>query len=279
VWEQTALANRIQKLIESANIKLGQVASDALGVSGKLMLRALAAGETDAEKMSHLARRTLKRKQPQLQQALEGRLTQAQRWVLGQLLDQYDHVEAALQRAEERIKQEVGSSADPFVPEAVTLLDTIPGVGETVAQIIVAEIGADMDRFSTAHHLASWAGMCPGNNESAGKRKSGKTTKGSRYLRAALVQAAWAASHQKGTYLAAQYKRLVKRMGKKKALVAVGHSILVIAYHVLQNRTSYQELGGDYFDRQNVDRQRKRLIRQLESLGVKVTVEEVKEAA
>ena len=279
VREQTALANRIQKLIESANIKLGQVASDALGVSGKLMLRALAAGETDAEKMSHLARRTLKRKQPQLQQALEGRVTPAQRWILGQLLDQYDQVEAALQSVAERIRQEVDSSADPFVPEAIKLLDTIPGVGETVAQIIVAEIGVDMDRFPTDHHLASWAGMCPGNNESAGKRKSGKTTKGSRYLRAALVQAAWAASHQQGTYLAAQYKRLVKRMGKKKALVAVGHSMLVMVYHVLQNRTRYQELGGDYFDRRNVAKQRKRLIRQLESLGVKVTVEEIQQAA
>ena len=203
VREQTALANRIQKRIESANLKLGQVASDALGVSGTAMLRALAAGETDAEKMSHLARRALKRKQPQLQQALEGRMTQAQRWVLGQLLDQYDQIEAALTRAEERIRQEVESSADPFVAEAVQVLDTIPGVGETVAQIIVAEIGVDMNRFPTANHLASWAGMCPGNNESAGKRKSGKTTKGSRYLRAALVQAAWAASHQKGTYLAA----------------------------------------------------------------------------
>jgi transposase len=277
--ERTALANRIQKLIESANIKLGQVASDALGASGKLMLRALATGETDAEQLSHLAQGILKRKQPQLQQALEGRFTQAQRWILAELLDQYEHVEAALQRVEARIRQEVESSADPFVAEAVQLLDTIPGVGETVAQIIVAEIGVDMDRFPSANHLASWAGVCPGNNESAGKRKSGKTTKGSRYLRAALVQAAWAASHQKGTYLAAQYKRLVRRMGKKKALLAVGHSILVMVYHVLQNRTSYQELGGDYFDRRNVDKQRKRLIRQLEGLGLKVTVEEIKEAA
>ena len=279
VREQTALANRIQKLIESANIKLGQVASDALGVSGKAMLRALAAGETDAKKMSHLARRTLKRKQPQLQQALAGRMTEAQRWVLGQLLDQYDQSEAALRRVEERLTQQVESSPNPFVPEAVKLLDTIPGVGETVAQIIVAEIGVDMERFPTDHHLASWAGMCPGNNESAGKRKSGKTSKGSRYLRAALVQAAWAASHQKGTYLAAQYKRLVKRMGKKKALVAVGHSILIIVYHVLQKRVPYQDLGGDYFERRHVSTQRQRLIRQLEALGVKVTVEEVKEAA
>ena len=279
VREQTALANRIQKLIESANIKLGQVASDALGASGKLMLRALAAGETDAAQLSHLAKGLLKRKQPQVQQALAGRFTQAQRWILAELLDQYEHVEAALHRAEARIRQEVENSTDPFVPEAVSLLDTIPGVGETVAQIIVAEIGADMARFPTAHDLASWAGMCPGNNESAGKRKSGKTTKGSRYLRAALVQAAWAASHQKETYLAAQYKRLVKRMGKKKALVAVGHSILAIAYHVVQKRTPYQDLGGDDFARRNVDKHRKRLIRQLEGLGLKVTVEEVKEAA
>ena len=163
------------------------------------MLRALAAGETDAEQMSHLAQGILKRKQPQLQQALEGRFTQAQRWILTELLDQYEHVEAALQSVAERIRQEVENSADPFVAEAVQLLDTIPGVGETVAQIIVAEIGVDMERFPTDHHLASWAGVCPGNNESAGKRKSGKTTKGSRYLRAALVQAAWAASHQKET--------------------------------------------------------------------------------
>jgi transposase len=279
VREQTALANRIQKLIESANIKLGQVASDALGASGKVMLRALAAGETDAEQLSHLAKGILKRKQPQLQQALEGRVSQAQRWILTELLNQYDQVEAALQRVAERIRQEVDTSTDPFVPEAVKLLDTIPGIGETVAQIIVAEVGVDMEQFPPANHLASWAGVCPGNNESAGKRKSGKTTKGSRYLRAALVQAAWAASHQKETYLAAQYKRLVKRMGKKKALVAVGHSILVIAYHVLQTRTPYQDLGGDYFARRNVDKQRKRLVRQLESLGVKVTIEEVKEAA
>ena len=279
VRERTALANRSQKLMESANVKLGQVASDALGASGQRMLRALAAGQTDAEQMSHLAQGVLKRKQAQLQQALEGRFSQAQRWILTELLDQYDQVEAALQRVAERIRQEVENSAAPFVVDAVQLLDTIPGVGETVAQIIVAEIGGNMERFSTDHHLASWAGMCPGNNESAGKRKSGKTTKGSRYLRAALVQAAWAASHQKETYLAAQYKRLVKRRGKKKALIAVGHSILVIAYHVLQTRTSYQDLGGDYFERRNVDKQRKRLIRQLEGLGLKVTVEEVKEAA
>jgi len=279
IRERTALANRIQKLVESANIKLAQVASDALGVSGKLMLRALASGETDAKKMSELARRSMKRKQPELQRALQGRLTQAQRWVLTELLEQYDRIELAISRVEAKIRQEVEASADPFVAEAVKLLDTIPGVAETVAQIIVSEIGANMQQFPSARHLASWAGMCPGNNESAGKRKTGKTSKGSRYLRAALVQAAWVASHQKGTYLAAQYQRLVRRMGKKKALVAVGHSILVMVYHILTNRASYQELGGDYFERRNVEKQRNRLVRQLEALGLKVTVEEIGIAA
>ena len=277
--EQTALANRSQQLMESAKSKLGQVASDGLGARGQVMRRALATGETAAAQLSQLAQGSLKRKQPQLQQALAGRWTQAQRWILTELLDQYAHVDAALERVAERSRQEVASSAAPFVADAVQLLDTIAGVGETVAQSIVAELGVAMECFPTDHLLASWAGVWPGNNESGGKRKSGTTTKGSRYLRAALVQAAWAASHQKGTYLAAQYKRLVKRRGKKKALIAVGHSILVIAYHVVQKRRPYEELGGDYFERRNGDKQRKRLIRQLEGLGLKVTVEEIKAAA
>jgi transposase len=279
VREQTALANRIQKLIESGNIKLGQVVSDALGVSGKQMLRALAEGETDAEKMSELARRRMKRKVPELKRALTGRLTEAQRWVLTELLDQYEQVEEAIKRVEQKIGEEVERAPDPFVGEAVKLLATIPGVAERVAETIVAEMGVEMERFPTDKHLASWAGMCPGNNESAGKRKTGKTSKGNRYLRAALVQAAWAATHQKGTYLAAQYQRLVKRMGKKKALVAIGHSILVIVYHVLKNKASYQELGGDYFDQRDAEKRRQRLIHQLESLGLKVTVEELAQAA
>ena len=279
VREQATISNRIQKIAESGNIKLSQVASDALGVSGRLMLRALAGGETDVEKMSELARARLRNKKGELKRALEGRLTCAQRWVLAELLDRYEELEAAIKKVNEQIRKEVEESADPFVREAIELLDTIPGVGEPVAQIIVSEMGVDMRRFPTDKHLASWAGMCPGNNESAGKRKSGKTTKGSQYLRAALVQAAWAASRTKGTYLRAQYQRLVKRMGKNKALVAVGHSILVICYHVLSSRGSYQEMGGDYFDRRNLQDQRERLIRKLQSLGLKVTVEEPEVAA
>lgn len=279
VKEQSSVSNRVQKLAESGNIKLSQVASDALGTSGRHMLRALARGEDDAVKIADLARARLRQKKPELERALRGRLTRAQRWVLGELLDRYEQLEAAIKRAGLEINQEVTDNTDPFVPEAMKLLQTIPGVGERVAETIIAEIGVDMTRFPSDAHLASWSGMCPGNNESAGKRKTGKTTKGNSYLRAALVQAAWAASHTKQTYLSAQYHRLVRRLGRKKALVAVGHSILVIVYHVLEIRASYYELGGDYFDRQNTAALRARLIRKLETLGLKVTVEEIPEAA
>jgi transposase len=279
VGEQTALANRSQELSESATLKLGQGARAALGGSGKVMVRALAAGEPEAEKRSHLAQTSRKRKPPQVPQALEGRRTQAPRGILGQLLDPYAPVAAALHRAAGRSRQEVDRRAAPCVPAAGQLLDPIPGVGETGAQVSVAELGVDMERFPPVKHFASGAGRCPGDNERAGKRKRGKTPPGSRSLRAALVQAAWAATQQKGTDLAAQYKRLGSRRGKKKALVAVGHSSLGMVYSILQDRTSYQELGGEYFDRRNVDKQRKRLIRQSEALGGKVTVEESKEAA
>lgn len=279
VKEQSAVANRIQRLIESGNIKLGQVASNALGVSGRLMLRALSEGETDGAQLAELARGGLKKKKGELRRALTGRLSAAQRFVLRELLERYDELEAALGRVTDEIKREVASCHDPFVAAAVELLQTIPGVGERVAQVIVSEVGVDMTRFATEAHLSSWAGMCPGNNESAGKRRSGRTTKGSVYLRPALVQAAWAATHTKETYLAAQYRRLAPRKGKNRALVAVGHSILVIVYHVLARRTSYHELGGDYFDRCQVERQRKQLIRKLEGLGLKVTVEELPIAA
>lgn len=274
VREQASIANRVQKIAESGNIKLSQVASDALGVSGRRMLRALAAGETDVEKMSQMARTRLRNKRVELKQALEGRLTRAQRWVLGELLDRYEELERSIEKVNGEISREVETCRDPFVAEAIELLDSIPGVGESVAQVIVSEIGVKMGQFASDKHLASWAGMCPGNNESAGKRKSGKTTKGNQYLRTALVQAAWAASRTKETYLSAQYQRLVKRMGKNKALVAVGHSILVMIYHVLTRRQSYQEMGGDYFDRRNVEAQKARLIHKLEALGLRVTVEQ-----
>jgi transposase len=279
VRDQTAVSNRIIKLVESANIKLAQVASSALGVSGRAMLRALARGEQDATKMADLARGPLREKQGQLRRALRGKLTRSQRFVLTELLDQLEQLEAAVARVSGEIREQTEENSDPFVKDAVRLLQTIPGVGEHVAEVIVSEIGTDMTRFPSDKHLSSWAGMCPGNNESAGKRKSGKTTKGSNYLRAALTQAGWAASHTKLTYLAAQNKKLSRRLGKKKALVAVGHSILVIAYHILKNRASYHELGGDYFDRQNVESQRAHYIKRLEALGLNVSVEEASDAA
>ena len=279
IKEHTAVANRIQKLIESANIKLGQVATDVLGVSGRLMLRALADGEQDSEKLVALARGSLKEKKMELRRALTSRLTSAQRFVLNELLQRLAELEAATARVSEQIIKEVAENADPFVPEAVQLLQTIPGIGLRVAEVIVSEIGVDMSRFPTDAHLASWAGVCPGNNESAGRRRSGQTTKGSPYLRAAITQAAWAAAHTKNTYLAAQYHRLIKRMGKNKALVAVAHSLLVIVYHVLAQRADYRELGGDYFDRQHQQTQQQRLIRKLEAMGLKVTVEALPEAA
>jgi transposase len=176
--------------------------------------------------------------------------------VLTELLTRGEELEAALSRVEARIQAEIKGCPDPFVKEAVEVLDGIPGVGAHVAQTIIAEIGVDMARFGSAEHLASWAGMCPGNNESAGKRKSGQTTKESKYLRTALIEAAWGATRTKGTFLAARYHRLVKRMPKKKALVAIGHSILRVVYHLLRRRVGYTDLGGDYFNHQHVDRQR-----------------------
>ncbi len=163
--------------------------------------------------------------------------------------------------------------------EAVGLLQTIPGIGKRVAQVIVSEIGVKMEQFPSASHLSSWAGLSPGNQESTGKRKSGHTTKGNQYVRVAMVQAAWAASHTKNSYLSAQYHKLARRMSKKKALVAVAHTILVIVYYVMKRRESYKELGGDYFEKQQVEQRSRRLIRQLESLGLRVTVEKQEEVA
>jgi len=279
IGDQAAIANRLQRLIESGNVKLGQVASDCLGVSGRMMLRQLAAGESQAEKLASLARGQLKKKEAELKRALQGRLTAAQRFVLGELLDRYEEQEQAIAKVNEAIKREVDESPDPFVAKAVELVETIPGVGRRVAEVVVAEIGVRMAQFPSPSHLASWAGVCPGNQESGGKRKSGKTTKGNASLRRALVQAAWAATHTKATYLSAQYRRMVKRKGRKRALVAVAHTILTIIYHVIERQEPYRELGGDYFEKQKTEDQCRRLVRQLEALGMKVTVEAQRPAA
>jgi transposase len=278
VREQSAVANRIQKVIESGNIKLGQVASDALGVSGRQMLWALARGETDVVKLAALARRQLKEKIPQLQRALQGRLTTNQRFVLRELLTRWEELEAADGRVTEEID---GYLQDrPKLARGREILDSVVGVGPRAAEVIMAEIGVVMKpAFLSDAHLASWAGICPGNKASGGKRLSGRTRKGNTYLRSALVQAAWGATMKKNCYLSSQYHRLVKRLGRKKALVAVAHSLLVIIYHVLDRDQTYTELGGDYFDRHHVEQQREYFIRRLQMLGFKVNVEELPAAA
>lgn len=278
VREQSAVANRIQKVIESGNIKLGQVASDALGASGRAMLWALARGETDPVKLAGLAQRQLKEKVPQLRRALEGRLTANQRFVLGELLTRWEELEIADQRVTKKIAEYLQDH--PKLARAREILDSIVGIGPRVAEIIAAEIGIEMKaNFESDAHLSSWAGICPGNKSTGGKRLSGRTRKGNTYLRAALVQAAWGATMKKNCYLSSQYYRLVKRLGRKKALVAVAHSLLVIIYHVLDRDQTYTELGGDYFDRHHVEQQRDYYIRRLRMLGLKVDVEELSEAA
>jgi transposase len=268
IQEKSAAANRIQKVLEDANIKLASVATDVLGVSGRDMLEALIAGETDPAKLAELARKRLREKIPALRQALQGRVTDHHRFLLRMHLDHVTHLEELIGRLGTRIEEALA----PFA-EAVQRLETIPGVSQRVAETVLAEIGPNMEQFATAGHLASWAGMCSGNNESAGKRRSGRTTKGDRWLKRILVQAAWAASHTKGTYLAAQYRRLAKRRGCKRALVAVGHTLLTIMYHVLKRGTTYAELGAEFLERLEPERLTRQLVKRLQSLGHKVTLE------
>jgi transposase len=275
IQAKAAVANRVQKVLEDANIKLGDVASDVLGVSGRAMLQALVAGRDDAEALAELARGRLRAKLPALRLALQGRVTEHHRFLLRLLLDDLTHHEGLIGRLTARI----GEVMSAPLGEAVQRLATIPGIDARAAESILAEIGTDMGQFPTAGHLASWTGLCPGNHQSAGKRQSGRTTKGNRWLRTTLVQVAWAASHTKGTYLAAQYRRLAGRRGKKRALVALGHTILVIIYHLLKDRTTYRELGGDYFDRLDTERLTRTLVRRLERLGHKVILGEKEPAA
>ena len=268
VRERTAEANRLQKTLEGANIKLAAVATDILGVSGRAMLAALVDGATDAAAMADLAKGRLREKIPQLEQALAGRFGSHQRFMVAQQLAHLDFLDAAIARVSTEVAERVRED-EP----AIAHLDTIPGVGRYVAEALVAEIGTDMTRFPGANHLASWAGMCPGNNESAGKRRSGKTRKGSPWLRALLIQAAHAAARKRGTYLAALYRRLAARRGKSRAAVAVGHAILVIAYHLLRRGTDYQDLGPFYFEERDRDAERRRLVHRLERLGFTVSLE------
>jgi transposase len=268
VRQAAAVANRIQKVLEDANIKLGSVASDVLGESGRDMLRALIDGENDPAALADRARGRLRAKIPALRLALQGHVMEHHRFLLQLHLDQLQSLGALIERLGARIEAAVAPLA-----KAAENLRTIPGVSRRVAETVLAEIGTAMEQFPTAAHLASWAGMCPGSDESAGKRRSGRTTKGSRWLRGMLVQAAWAASHTKDSYLAAQYRRLARRRGRKRALLAVGHTLLVIMYHVLQRGVPYRELGASYLDRLEPQRLVRQLVKRLEQLGHKVTLE------
>jgi len=266
VRERVTLVNRVQKTLESANIKLASVASDVVGVSGRAMLEAIIAGNASSAEMAELAKGRLREKREQLDRALTGRVKPHHRFVLSELLCQIDSLDESITRFDAEIEK----YGRPF-EQAVELLDTIPGVARRTAEVIVSEIGKDMDRFPTADHLAAWAGVAPGNNESAGKRYSGTARKGDRALKVALVQAAHAASHSRDTYLSAQYHRLAGRRGKKRAILAVAHSILVISYHLIQRNEPYCDLGIDYFDKQRPEATAQRLMRRLQRLGYDIS--------
>jgi transposase len=274
VRERARIVNRLQKVLEEANLKLAGVATDVMGVSSRAMLEALLAGQTDSRQLAELAKGRLRKKIPQLKEALTGRVREPHRFLLSEQLTHIDYLDEAI----DRLNAEIGERLRPFEPE-IRLLDTIPGINRHTAEELIAEIGADMSRFPDGHHLASWAGMCPGHNESGGKRKSGKTRKGNSWLRSTLVEAAHGAAHTKDTYLASQYHRLVGRRGKKRALVAVGHSLLVISHYVLKRRQAYYDLGSNYFEELHRQRMERNLVKRLENLGYKVTLEALSPAA
>lgn len=286
--EHTRVANRIQKVLEDANIKLSSVATDILGVSGRAMLQALVDGENDAAALAELAQRQLRAKLPQLREALHGHVTPHHRYLLKLLLGQVHYLETVTAELDARIEVLLESAemqqlseathAIPF-PRAVELLDTVPGVDKTAAQAIVAEIGTDMSRFPTAGNLASWAGMCSGNDESAGKRRSGKTTKGDRWLKAKLFQCAWAAARTKQTYASAAYRRWGTRRGTKRAITALGHSLLVSIYCMLEQGVPYADLGPEHFDTLRPDRQVRYHTHRLQALGYTVKLEPKSDAA
>jgi transposase len=268
VQDRARVINRLQAVLEDANIKLAAVVTDIRGVSARAMLEALIAGQRDVEALADLARGRLRAKRDQLAEALEGYFTAHHSFLLTEYLSQIDYFDDAIERVSVVIEQRLMAEQ-----EAIALLDTIPGVSQRTAEILLAEIGTDMSRFPSAKHLASWAGMCPGHHESAGKRLSGKTRKGSRWLRQVLVEAAHVAAKTKQTYLAAQYQRLAARRGKKRALMALGHTILIIVYDVLARKQPYQDLGTAYFDKLEQHRVQQRLVHRLERLGYQVSLQ------
>jgi len=268
IQDRTREVNRLQKFLEDAGIKLASVATDVLGVSGRAMLEALIRGTTDPDVLADLARGKLRKKLPALRQALVGRFRPHHAFLASQLLAHLDYLDETIATLGERVEELMA----PYASE-LEHLDTIHGVAQRTAEVLIAELGVDMRQFPSDRHVASWAGLCPGNNESAGKHKSGKARRGNRWLRAALVEAALAAIRKPNSAFAARYRRIMGHRGHKKAVVAVAHSMLVTAYHVLARRTSYHELGADYFDRRHAERVRHRAIQTLERQGYRVTLE------
>ena len=272
--ECNRIANRIQKVLEDANIKLASVATDSLGASGRAMLDAIIQGERDSAELAEMSKGLLRRKRAELRLALEGRVTEHHRFLLDQLM-------AHLRFTEDRmddVEKEIARRMQPYQAD-VDRLCTIPGVERVTAWGLLAEIGFNMDQFPSAAHLASWAGLCPGNFESAGKRLSGKTRKGSASLRRCLSQAGWAVSTKKDNYLAAFYRRVAARRGAKRAIIAVAHQLLVIAYYLLKRKEEYRELGSNHFDNINADRVRRSLVKRLERLGHVVTLQPAVQSA
>jgi transposase len=266
--ERSREVNRLQKVLEDAGVKLASVATDVMGVSGRAMVEALVAGTTDPHVLAELARGQLRKKLPALQRALMGRFRPIHAFLVQEILAKVDYLDEAL----ERLMGEIDRRVAPFEP-MLTALDTIPGIDRIGAISVVAETGGDMTRFPSPAHLCSWAGMCPGHDESAGKRRSGKTRKANRYLRSTLIQAGVAASHKKQSALQALYARVKSRRGHKKAVVATGHQILAIAYFAMRDGVTYRELGPQYLERRDRERTARRHVRQLEALGYVVTVQ------
>ena len=270
IEERTRALNRIQKVLEDTNIKLASVVSDILGVSGRAMLEALIGGETDPEVLAGLARGTLRKKHDALVQALRGRIEDHHRFLLRTLLAHVDRLTESIAQ----LNAEIARRVEPYAA-AFDLLCTIPGIKRRVAEVVLAELGPDLGRFADARHLCSWAAICPGNHESAGKRRSGRMRHGNRWLRGILVQAAWAAIKVRGSSFGTRFRRIAKRRGDKRAAIAVAHRLLTVVYHVLTRNEPYRELGSDDVDRHTPEQQARYYARRLAELGFDVTLDPV----